>query len=90
MNRREHHTHGHCIKLDFLSYIMSGWGCLQKWCGIFQPAVEQIFTGSLGAHLNDVLSAPCQKEEPSWPGQRAQSPAAAGDMEALLLLHNCF
>jgi len=35
MKPRQSHTQGQCIKLNFLSIIMSKWDCLQKWCGTF-------------------------------------------------------
>lgn len=54
------------------------------------PAVEQTFMGSQAACLNEVLSAHGQKDEPPWVGQRAEFPAAAGDMNVVLVLHICF
>lgn len=36
-----------------------------------------------------LLPAP-QKSDLSWPGHRAESPAASGDTNAVSVLHNCF
>lgn len=46
--------------------------------------------GSQGVNLKDALSAPCWEDEPPWPGHRAEWPAAAGDTNAVSILHNCF
>lgn len=90
MKPRESCTHEQHIEPDFCpssyaSAVAFGSGVALSW-----PAVEQMFVGSQAAHLNEVLSAPCQKDNPAWLGQRAESPAAAGDMNVVLVLHICF